>query len=93
MRTPPMRAPMPTLERRISLRGPRFWRDGEVLMFAYQLDASTRHGPRPATDADKDGFPEALAQAEVPSADPPGGPVLLASDPETGRPPARGRGH
>jgi hypothetical protein len=80
---------MPMLERRISLRGPRFWREGEVLMFAHQLDASTREGPRPATDADRDAFPEALAQAGVPNADPPGGPVLVASD----RPPARGRGH
>jgi hypothetical protein len=83
---------MPTLERRISLRGPRFWRDGGALMFAHQLDASTREGPRPATDADKAAFPGALAQAEVETDDAPGAPVLVARDAAPDRPPVRRRG-
>jgi hypothetical protein len=72
---------MPALERRISLRGPRFWRDGAALMFAHQLDGSTREGPRPATEADKAAFPEALAAADAPSADAPGQPLVTAIDP------------
>jgi hypothetical protein len=73
---------MPTLERRISLRGPRFWRDGGALMFARQLDASTREGPRPATDADKAAFPDALARADVETDAAPGAAILVASEAE-----------
>ena len=82
---------MPTLERRISLRGPRFWREGELLMFAHQLDASTRDGPRTATDADKAAFPDALAQAEVETDAAPGASILVARDAEIVRPSASRR--
>jgi hypothetical protein len=79
---------MPALERRISLRGPRFWRDGAVLMFERQLDGSTREGPRPATDADRAAWPEALAAADTLSAEAPGERLVSARDPahrRTGR--------
>jgi len=76
---------MPALERRISLRGPRFWRDGEALMFERQLDGSTREGPRPATDADRAAWPEALAAADGGTAEAPGRPLLTAHDPARGR--------
>lgn len=44
---------MPALQRSIAARGPRFYLDGEHLMFVRHLDASTREGPRKATPADK----------------------------------------
>ncbi len=74
---------MPVLERRISLRGPRFWRDGQVVMFERHLDGSTREGPRPATDADRAAHPEAFAALDAVTADAPGKPPIVAHD---GRP-------
>ena len=71
---------MPTLERRISLRGPRFFKEGAVLMFINQLDGSTRDGPRAATDDDRAAHPEALAGLEIDSDDPPGKPLIVATD-------------
>lgn len=41
-------------------RGPRFYEDGGELMFVNVVDASTRDGPRPATDADMEAHPEAV---------------------------------
>jgi hypothetical protein len=80
---------MPMLERRISLRGPRFWREGKVVMFERHLDGSTREGPRPATDADRAAHPEALAALDTATADAPGQPLIVAHD---ARPPEhRGR--
>jgi hypothetical protein len=52
---------MSSVERRISVRGPRFWMDGDELMFCFQYDSSTRDGPRPATDKDRLNFDEAYA--------------------------------
>jgi len=82
---------MPMLERRISLRGPRFWREAGRLMFARQIDASTRDGPRPATETDRAAFPDALAAAAVASRDPPGAPMIAARDPTPGPEPQGGR--
>ncbi|HUZ12664.1 MAG TPA: hypothetical protein VMU93_07450 [Caulobacteraceae bacterium] len=56
---------MPPLERMISLRGPRFFRDGERLMFVNHLDGSTRDGPRPATQADRAAHPDAAQRDEA----------------------------
>lgn len=53
---------MPVLDRRISLRGPRFWIDGDQLMFVNALDASTRDGPRLATNADREAHADAFAR-------------------------------
>ena len=61
---------MPALQRSVSVRGVRFYREGEEVMFVRHLDASTREGPRPATEADKSAHPEAWAacQPEQPPA-------------------------
>ena len=50
---------MPALQRSIAVRGPRFFMDGEHLMFVRHLDASTREGPRKATPADKKAYADA----------------------------------
>jgi hypothetical protein len=76
---------MPTLDRRISPRGPRFWLDGEVVMFARQIDASTREGPRAATEADRAAWPDALADLGLQGVDPPGAPLTSARAPEPRR--------
>lgn len=75
---------MPALERRISLRGPRFWMDDGKLMFCNQIDGSTREGPREATSADRHNFPTALEgmMAQTPNADPPGQPLISTKDPD-----------
>ncbi len=59
---------MPALQRSVSVRGARFYREGEAVMFVRHLDASTREGPRAATEADKAAHPEAWAafQCEQP---------------------------
>ena len=73
---------MPALERRISLRGPRFWIEDGKLMFCNQIDGSTRDGPRDATPADKASFPDAYAKG--PAGDDAGlGSMLSVSNPET----------
>ena len=41
---------MPTLQRSVSIRGARFYREGDDVLFVHHLDASTREGPRAATD-------------------------------------------
>lgn len=45
-------------------RGPRFFLDGEELRFVNVVDASTRDGPRAATDDDRIAHPEAYAAYE-----------------------------
>ena len=52
---------MPTLQRSVSRRGTRFYRDGEAVMFVRHLDASTREGPRRAEPADRTAHAEAWA--------------------------------
>lgn len=44
---------MPALQRSVSIRGPRFFKDGDDVMFVNHVDGSTREGPRKATRADK----------------------------------------
>jgi hypothetical protein len=53
---------MPTLQRSVSIRGARFFREGDRVMFVRHLDASTREGPRPATAEDQASHPEAWAE-------------------------------
>jgi hypothetical protein len=62
---------MPTLQRSVSMRGARFYREGEELMFVRHLDASTREGPRPATDDDRADCPDAWAAFEATHPAPP----------------------
>jgi hypothetical protein len=77
---------MPALERRISLRGPRFWQEGETLMFCNQIDGSTRDGPREATDADAEAHPEAFA-AMGDDTSSPGKPMITVKNPPVIPPP------
>ncbi len=73
---------MPALERRISLRGPRFWMDEGGVMFCNQLDSSTRDGPRKATDADIANHPDAYdAWLNTPEDEGPGKPMISVRDP------------
>ena len=71
---------MPTPDRLISVRGPRFYREGGELMFVLHLDGSTRDGPRPATKADKAAHAEALGVFERGEA-PALGPRVTFDDP------------
>lgn len=75
---------MPALERRISLRGPRFWTEGDVLMFCNQIDGSTRDGPRTATPEDVQAHPEAFEASAEPGSEAPGAPMIGTR--EAGRP-------
>ena len=52
---------MPALQRSVSMRGARFYRDGEEVVFVHHLDASTREGPRLATDEDRAAHPDEWA--------------------------------
>lgn len=78
---------MPALQRSIAIRGPRFYLDGEELMFVNHLDGSTREGPRLATEADREAHPGAWGALENAPADP-FKPLLAFSDPEGGPPAA-----
>ena len=53
---------MPALDRQISQRGPKFFRQDGRLMFVHHIDGSTRDGPREATEADRKAH-EALYRA------------------------------
>ena len=53
---------MPALQRSVSIRGARFYHEGDEVMFVRHLDASTREGPRAATDEDKAAHPDAWAK-------------------------------
>lgn len=61
---------MPALQRSVSIRGPKFYHDGGVLMFVFWYDASTRDGPRVATHEDMLAYPDALRLADKPLDDP-----------------------
>ena len=50
---------MPALQRSVSMRGARFYLDGERVMFVRHLDGSTREGPRVAAAADQEAHAEA----------------------------------
>lgn len=70
-------------------RGPRFYEDGEELMFVNVVDASTRDGPRPATEADMEAHPEAVAalKSNETSTFPGAKPLITFVDPNGKRPP------
>ena len=53
---------MPALQRSVSQRGARFYRDGDEVMFVHHIDASTREGPRKAAKQDSLAHPEAWAE-------------------------------
>jgi hypothetical protein len=81
----------PVLTREVTIRGPKFFREGSRLMFVYNYDSSTRDGPRPATAADKEAHADAY-QAHLDELHAPGPfahfkPVIEAKDPPGGRPP------
>jgi hypothetical protein len=79
------------LARQLNVRGPRFWRDGERLMFVNHYDAFTHDGPREATDADKAAHGEALARLEAGAAETPLAPLVTVRDPMTPASKAKGR--
>lgn len=45
--------------------GPRFFREGDEVMFEFWVDASTRQGPRPMTENDQRAYPDAWAKFEA----------------------------
>lgn len=45
--------------------GPRFFSEGDQIMFEFAIDGSNKIGPRPATDADKAKHPKAWAAFEA----------------------------
>jgi len=51
----------PVLSRQVCLRGPRFYPERGKAMFVNHIDASTREGPREATDEDRAAHPKAWA--------------------------------
>lgn len=54
---------MPVLKRNSAVfRGPRFYDEGDKLMWVNDLDSSTRIGPREAADEDLTLYPEAFAR-------------------------------
>ena len=55
---------MPALQRSVSMKGAKFYRQGGKLMFVLHIDASTRDGPREATAEDLDAYPDAFAAFE-----------------------------
>ena len=73
---------MPALQRNVSLRGAKFYRQGGKLMFILHLDASTRVGPREATGEDMDAWPEAFAHFEAGDEGGAMGPLVSFSDPK-----------
>ena len=72
---------MPVLQRRISIRGPRFWSEGGRLLFVEHLDGSTRIGPREATAADKAAHAEAWAAFQAGEPPAPLAPQVAFADP------------
>ena len=76
---------MPALSRMVSIRGPRFWRDGDKLMFVNHLDASTRDGPREASAADIDAFADAFEAFEGEDTGAPLGPLVSFKTPQINR--------
>ncbi len=52
---------MPSLDRRPGVRGPMFWMGDETIMFVNHFDASTRDGPREASEDDSLAHPEAFS--------------------------------
>ena len=85
---------MSALQRSVSQRGAKFFRQGGKLMFVLNLDGSTRFGPREASIDDLDAFPSAFAAFE---AEDDGGaigplPARGSTPPSPTLPSARGKG-
>ena len=65
---------MSTERAAVFTHGPRFFRDKGEVMFQFQIDAGNTIGPRKATKADIDKYPEAyakMADEEEVNQDPP----------------------
>lgn len=78
---------MPALQRRISLRGPRFYLNDGTLMFVNHLDGSSSIGPRPATKADESENEDAMmAFLDGEDGRKPFEPLLEFTTPEGGKP-------
>ena len=77
---------MPALMRSIAIKGPRFYTDNGALMFVNHIDASTRDGPREATDADMLAFPDAFEASGEERTEAPGAPMITVKDPPGGKP-------
>jgi hypothetical protein len=60
---------MNAIIRNMGPRGARFYDDNGVLMFVNVVDASTRDGPREATDDDRMANPEAYAKMDASTED------------------------
>lgn len=78
-------------------RGPRFYQDGDALMFVNVIDGMTQDGPRVATDDDQAGHPDALAiyRGEKPDPMASFAPIVKFADPPGGAPekePLKARG-
>jgi hypothetical protein len=66
-------ADRPVCDVRIATKGPRFFRNGDQVMFEIQLDSRSKIGPRPMTASDKDQYPvawEAFRDGERSAAEP-----------------------
>lgn len=76
---------MPALQRSSAPRGARFYydADAETILFLNVLDATSRIGPRPATDEDREAHPDAWAVLEGTKPDPitAFAPMITFSDP------------
>ena len=74
---------MPALQRSSAPRGARFYEDDGELVFVNVLDATSRIGPRPATDEDREAYPDAWAVFEGTKEDPitAFAPMITFSDP------------
>jgi hypothetical protein len=80
---------MPALQRRISLRGPRFWAEDGRVLFMNHLDGSTQIGPREATDEDRAEHAAAWAAFEAREPAEPFKPLVAFTEPPDRR---KGRG-
>lgn len=80
---------MPVLTRNTGPRGPRFFDEGDQIMFVHVLDGSTRFGPREATDQDRAEHPEAWKVYSQADESFPGTPPVTFTDPPEGRPVTR----
>lgn len=59
--------------------GPRFFTEGDGVMFEFVIDSGNKVGPRPATDADKEKHAAAWAEfngVEAPAAPEPAPPAV-----------------
>lgn len=67
-------------------RGPRFFREGDRLMFEFVIDATNTLGPRPANDGDKRTHSEAWREFERLDVPPPPEPDIAVVEYGPGQP-------